>query len=171
MWCRVSSSGDLGTSFGPLFASALRQLRSSRSSSESFEVVQAGFLPTTASRSLIGGTSACSGPLLQVAALLSGLRAGDCGLRLLRISHARVWVVVCPPFLRERQAAATLVPLMPCASAGISFRSLLASSRRSLGWWFQRACAGLLLPRPLGACRRPLRLFTGQFLLAAVVSS
>ena len=95
---------------------------------------------------------------------LSGLRAGDCG-------HPWVWVVACLPLLREWRAAATLVPLMPCASAGISFRSILASSRLSFAWWFRRACAGLLLPRPLGACRRPLRLFTGRFLLAAVVSS
>ena len=110
-----------------------------------------GFLPPTAGRSLIGGTSACSGPLLQVTALLSGLRAGDCGLPLLRMGHARVWVVACPPLLRERRAAATLVPLMPCAPAGISFRSILASSRLSLAWWIRRACAGLLLPPPLGA--------------------
>ena len=66
---------------------------------------------------------------------------------------------------------ATLTPLMPCASAGISFRSILASSRLSLAWWIRRACAGLLLPRPLGACRRPLRLFSGRFLLVTVVSS
>ena len=126
MWCRVSSSGVL--SWSPV-RSALRQVRSSRSSSESFEVVQAGFLPPTAGCSLIGGTSACSGPLQQVTALLSGLRAGDCGLPLLWMGHARVWVVACPPLLRERRAAATLVPLMPHASAGITFRSVLASSR------------------------------------------
>ena len=34
----------------------------------SFEVVYEGFLPPTAGRSLIGGTSACSGPLLRVTA-------------------------------------------------------------------------------------------------------
>ena len=158
--------GDL--SWSPV-RSALWQVRSSRSSSESFEVVQAGFLPPTAGCSLIGGTSACSGPFLRVTALLSGLRAGDCGLPLLRMDHARVWMVACPPW--ERRAAATLVPLMPWASAGISFRSILASSRLSLSWWIRRACAGLLLPRPLGACWRPLRLFTGRLLLATVVSS
>ena len=134
-------------------------------------MVQAGFLPPTAGRSLIGGTSACSSPLLRVTALLSSLRAGDCGLPLLRIGHAGVWVVAYPPLLWERQAAATLVPLMPCVSDGISFRSFLASSRLSLAWWIRRACAGLLLPRSLGACRRPLRLFTVRFLLATVVSS
>ena len=145
--------GDL---FWSPVRSVLQQVRSSRSSSESFEVVQAGFLPPTAGRSLIGGTSAYSGPLLRVAVLLSGLRAGDCGLPLLQINHARVWVIACPPLLRERRAAATLVPLMPCALAGISFWSILASSRLSLAWWIRRACAGLPLPRPLGACRRPL---------------
>ena len=62
---------------------------------------------------------------------LSGLRAGDCGLPLLRMVHARAWVVTCLPLLREWRAAATLVPLMPCASTGISFRSILASSRLS----------------------------------------
>ena len=160
--------GDL--SWSPV-RSALWRVRSSRSSSESFGVVQAGFLPPTAGRSLIGGTSACSGPLLRVTALLSGLRAGDCGLPLCGwVTHGYGWSP-CPPLLRERRAAATLVPLMPCASAGISFRSLLASSRLSLAWWIRRACAGLLLPRPLGACRRPLRLFTGRFLLASVMSS
>ena len=90
--CRCSSAcgagyrawrpGDL--SWSPVHC-ALRQVRSSRSSSESFEVVQAGFLPPTAGRSIIGGTSACSGLLLRVTALLSGLRAGDCGLPLLRM--------------------------------------------------------------------------------------
>ena len=34
----------------------------------SFEVVDEGFLPPTAGRSLIGGTSACSSPLLRVTA-------------------------------------------------------------------------------------------------------
>ena len=160
--------GDL---FWSPFRSALRRVRSSRSSLESFEVVQAGFLPPTAGRSLIGGTSACSGPLLRVTTLLSGLRAGDCGLPLLRIGHARLWVVACPPLLWERRAEATLVPLMPCAPAGISFRSILASSRLSLAWWIRQAWAGLLLPRSLGAYWRPLRLFTGRFLLATVVSS
>ena len=102
---------------------------------------------------------------------LSGLRAGNYGLPLLRMGHVRVWVVTCLPLLREWRAAATLVPLMPCASTGISFQSILASSRLSFAWWIRRACAGFLLPRPLCACRRPLRLFTGRFLLATVVSS
>ena len=102
---------------------------------------------------------------------LSGLQAGDCGLPLLWMVHALVWVVTCLPLIWEWRAAATLVPLMPCASTGISFRSILASSRLSFAWWIRRVCAGFLLPRPLGACRRPLRLFTSRFLLAMVVSS
>ena len=124
-WCRISNSGDPGTFWSPV-RSALRLVRSSRFSSESFEVVQAGFPPPTAGCSLIGGTSACSGLLLRVAAILSGLWAGDCSLPLLRIGRAWVWVVACPPLPWERQAAAPLVPLMPCASARISFRSILA---------------------------------------------
>ena len=63
----------------PRAAGVLRQLKSSRSSSEHFEVVQEGFLPPTAGRSLIGGTSACSAPLLQVTApsLAFGLATAD----------------------------------------------------------------------------------------------
>ena len=97
--------------------------------------------------------------------------AGDCGLLRLRMGHSRVWVVACVPLLREWWAAATFVPSMPCASNAISFRSILASSRLSFAWWFRRACTGLFLPCPLSACRRPLRLFTGRFLLTTVVSS
>ena len=46
---------------------------------------------------------------------LSGLRAGDCGLPQLWMGHAQVWVVTYLPVLREWRAAATLLPLMPCA--------------------------------------------------------
>ena len=67
---------------------------------------------------------------------LSGLRAGDCGLLLLRLGRARVWLVDCLPLLREWRAATTLVPLMPCASTGISFRSILASAGLSFGSGF-----------------------------------
>ena len=92
---------------------------------------------------------------------LSGLRAGDYGLPLRRLVHARVWMVACLPLLREWRTVMSHVPLMLCASTGIYFRSVLASSRLSFVWWFRRACAGRLLPRPLGVCRSPLRLFTG----------
>ena len=91
---------------------------------------------------------------------LSGLRAVDCGHPLLRLVHAQVWMVACLPLLREWRAATSHVPLMPCASTGIYFRSILASSRLSfVWWWFRRACACLLLPRPLGVCRSPLLIF------------
>ena len=47
----------------------LRQLKSSRSSSTCSRWLLSGFLPPTAGRSFIGGTSACSGPLLRVTAI------------------------------------------------------------------------------------------------------
>ena len=53
--------------WGPLLVPVrftLRQLKSSRS-----RWLLSGFLPPTAGRSFIGGTSACSGPLLRVTAI------------------------------------------------------------------------------------------------------
>ena len=47
----------------------LQQLKSSRSSSTRSRWLLSGFLPPTAGRSFIGGTSACSGPLLRVTAI------------------------------------------------------------------------------------------------------
>ena len=47
----------------------LRQLKSSRSSSTHSRWLLSGFLPPTAGCSFIGGTSACSGPLLRVTAI------------------------------------------------------------------------------------------------------
>ena len=47
----------------------LRQLKSSCSSSTRSRWWLSGFLPPTAGRSFIGGTSACSGPLLRVTAI------------------------------------------------------------------------------------------------------
>ena len=47
----------------------LRQLKSSRSSSTRLRWLLSGFLPPTAGRSFIGGTSACSGLLLRVTAI------------------------------------------------------------------------------------------------------
>ena len=93
-------------------------------------------------------------PLLVASAgdrYLSGLRAGDCGLPLRRLVHARVWMVACRSLLREWQTAPSRVPLMVCASTEIYFRSILASSRLSFEWWFQRAwqvfsCLALLVP-------------------------
>ena len=47
----------------------LWQLESSRSSSTHSRWLLSGFLPPTACRSFIGGTSACSGPLLRMTAI------------------------------------------------------------------------------------------------------
>ena len=47
----------------------LRQLKSSHSSSTRSMWLLSGFLPPTAGRSFIGGTSACSDPLLRVTAI------------------------------------------------------------------------------------------------------
>ena len=82
---------------------------------------------------------------------LSGLRAGDCGLPLRRLVHARVWMVACPPLLWGWRTAPSRVPLMPCASTKIYFRSILASCRLSFEWWFRRAwqvfsCLALSVP-------------------------
>ena len=67
---------------------------------------------------------------------LSGLRAGDCGLPLRRRVHARVLMVACLPLLRVWRTALSHIPLMLCASTGIYFRSILASSRLSFVWVF-----------------------------------
>ena len=67
---------------------------------------------------------------------LSGLRAGDCGLPLLQRVHTRVLMVACLPLLRVWRTAPCLIPLMLCASTGIFFRSILASSRLSFVWVF-----------------------------------
>ena len=67
---------------------------------------------------------------------LSSLRAGDCGLPLRRQVHARVLRAACLPLLRVWRMAPSHVPLMLCASTGIYFRSILASSRFSFVWVF-----------------------------------
>ena len=82
---------------------------------------------------------------------LSGLRAGDCGLPLRRRVHARVWLVACLPLLREWRTATSHVPLMLCASTGIYFRSILASSTLSFVWVFSGlvqvfSCLALSVP-------------------------
>ena len=115
----------------------LRQLKSSRSSLARLRWLLSGFLPPTAGRSFIGGTSACSGPLLRVTAisLAIGLATpvfccGGGGV------HARVLMVTCLPLLRVWRTAPSHIPLMLCASTGIYFRSILASSRLSFVWVF-----------------------------------
>ena len=81
---------------------------------------------------------------------LSSLRAGDCGLPLQQRVHARVLVApIFPSFGwggRRRH-----IPLMLCASTGIYFRSILASSRLSFVWVFSGlvqvfSCLALSVP-------------------------
>ena len=67
---------------------------------------------------------------------LSCLWAGDCGLPLRRRVHERVLMVACLPLLRMWRTAPSHIPLMLCASTGIYFRSILASSRLSFVWVF-----------------------------------
>ena len=52
----------------------LRQLESSHSSSTRSRWLLSGFLTPTAGRSFIGGTSACSGPLLRLTAISLAFR-------------------------------------------------------------------------------------------------
>ena len=82
---------------------------------------------------------------------LSSLRAGDCGLPLRRRVHARVLMAACLPPLRVWRTAPSHIPLMLCASTGIYFRSILASSRISFVWVFGRlvqvfSCLALSVP-------------------------
>ena len=82
---------------------------------------------------------------------LSGLRAGVCGLPLRRRVHAQVLMVACLPLLRVWRTASSHIPLMLCASTGIYFRSILASSRLSFAWVFDGlvqvfACLALAVP-------------------------
>ena len=67
---------------------------------------------------------------------LSSVRAGDYGLPLRRRVHARVLMAACLPLLRVWRTAPSHIPLMLCASTGIYFRSILASSRISFVWVF-----------------------------------
>ena len=82
---------------------------------------------------------------------LSSLQVGDCGLPLWRRVHTRVLMVACLPLLRVWQTAPSHIPLMLCASTGIYFRSLLASSRLSFVWVFSGlvqvfSCLALSVP-------------------------
>ena len=59
------------------------------------------------------------------------LRAGDCGLPLWWRVRAQVMMVACLPLFRVWRTAPSHIPLMLCASTGIYFLSILASSRLS----------------------------------------
>ena len=67
---------------------------------------------------------------------LSSLRAGNCGLPLQRRVHTWVLMIACLPLLWVWRTAPSLIPLMLCATTGIYFRSILASSRLSFVWVF-----------------------------------
>ena len=164
-----SSSGVLGPSVGSQFTLLSGNWKTSWSSSF-FCGYGSGFLPPTAGRSFIGGTSAWSGPLLRVTAipLAIGLATAVfcCGGR---FTLGYGWS---PVFLSfgsgGRRRLSTLDAL--CIDRYL-FPVNPGLFWTFLGVGFQWACAGLLLPCPLGACRSTLRLFTGWFLLAVVVSS
>ena len=137
----------------------LRQLKSSHSSSTRSRWLLSGFSSSHCWSLLHWRHLSVFRPASAGDHYLSGLRAGDCGLPLWRRVHAQVLMVACLPLLRMWRTAPSHIPLMLCASTGIYFWSILASSRL-LCVGFRRACAGLLLPHPLGACRSPIRLCT-----------
>ena len=125
----------------------LRLLKTSRSSSDSRLLM--GFSPSHC-WSLLGGTSACSGPLLRMTAisLAFGLATAvfRCGGGFTR---GYGWSPVFPSFGNGRRRR--LVPLMLCASTGNSFWSILASSRLSFVWDFSGlvqvfSCLALSVP-------------------------
>ena len=155
-----------GPSVGPQFALFSGNWKTSRF----FRGYGSGFLPPTAGRSFIGGTSAWSGPLLRVTAisLAFGLATAVflCGDG---FTHGYGWSPVFPSFGSGRRCRLSTLDAL-CTDRNL-FPVNPGLFWTFLGVGFQRACAGLLLPRPLGACRSTLRLFTGWFLLAMVASS
>ena len=114
----------------------LRQLKYSRSSLTCSRWLLSGFLPPTAGCSFIGCISACSGSLLRVTAISLAFGLATAVFRYGGGFHARVWMVACLPFLQVWRTALSHVPLMLCASTGIYFRSILASSSLSFVWIF-----------------------------------
>ena len=112
-----------------------------------------GFLPPTAGRAFIGGTSAWSGPLLRVTAisLAFGLATAvfRCGGG---FTHGYGLSPVFPSFgSGGRRHLSTLDAL--CIDQKFFFRSILASSRLSLLWVFSglvKVLACLALSVPVG---------------------
>ena len=134
---------------------ALRQLKILSFFLDSFEVVVEWF-STSHCWSLLHWRhlSVCR-PASAGDRYLSSLRAGDCGLPLWRRVHARVLMVACLPLLWVWRTAPSLIPLMLCASTGVYFRSILASSRLSFVWVFGRLVqvfSCLVLSVPVGVC-------------------
>ena len=153
-WCRVSSSGVLGPLLvpGSLYSPATEILSFFL---ESFEVVVEWFSSSHCWSLLHWRHLSVFRPTSAGDHYLSGLRAGDCGLPLRRRVHARVWMVACLPLLWEWRTATSHVPLMLCASTGIYFRSILASSRLSFVWDFSglvQFFSCLALSVPVGVC-------------------
>ena len=139
-----------GTLCGSPVHSTLRRLEN-LSLFLGFRGYESGFLPPTAGRSFIGGTSAWSGPLLQVTAisLAFGLATAvfRCGGG---FTHG---YGLSPVFFSfgsgERRRLSTLGAL--CIDSGSFFRSILVSSRLSLLWVFSGlvqvlSCLALSLP-------------------------
>ena len=88
-------------------------------------------------------------PASAVDCCLSSLRAGVCSLLWQWRFSVRVLMVACFPRLRVGGKAQSPVPLMLVASIGFPVNHGLS---QTLLWVsFQRACAGFLLPSPLGA--------------------
>ena len=131
--------------------STLRQLKSARSSSNLSRWLLSSFLPPTAGRSFIGGTSACAGPLWRETAISLAFGLATAVFRCGGGFTRRVWMVACLPLLQEWRTATSRVPLMLCALTGIYFRSILASSRLSFVWVFSGlvqvfSCLALSVP-------------------------
>ena len=94
-------------------------------------------------------------PASAVDRYLYSLVAGDCGLPLRRRVHARVLIVACLPLLRVWRTAPSHIPLMLCASIGVYFQSILASSRLFFVWVFGglvQVFFCLVLSVPVGVC-------------------
>ena len=135
--CCLSASGAVVrvlASFGPLLVPGSFDSPASEILSfflDSFEVVVEWFSPSHCWSLLHWRHLSVFRPASAGDRYLSSLRAGDCGLPLRRRVHARVWMVACPPLLRVWRTAPSHIPLILCASTGIYFRSILASSRLS----------------------------------------
>ena len=133
----------------------LRQLKSSRSSSTRSRWLLSGLSSSHCWSLLHWRHLSVFRPASAGDRYLSSLRAGDCGIPLRRRVHVRVLMVACLPLLRVWRTAPSHIPLMLCASTGIYFRSILASSRLSFVWVFGGlvqvfSCPALSVP--VGVC-------------------
>ena len=163
-----SSSGVLGPSVGLQFTLLFGCWKTSRSSSD-FRGYGSGFLPPTAGRSFIGGTSAWSGPLLRVTAISLAFGLATAVFRGSGFTHG---YGLSPVFLSFGSGGRRRLSTLYALCIDLKFFPVnLASSRLSLLWVFSglvQVLSCLALSVPVGST---LRLFTGWFLLAVVVSS